>query len=572
MYTSRTLLQSACWLVVLLVALLRVDGAIAQQAAAAAELRAAERSWLAANHTVRARVADYPPYMLTKPAPSGIAVDYLASVANRFGFKVEFIPDSLGFAAAVRDVGGPHQYYDLLLTMNRSPERERQFAITIDYLTAPWVIYARDDSPYIIGLESLGGKTVAGESGYILTQRIRVDHPSIRVLEVPTPEKALLAVATGQADAYVGNLANGSYLIKANRLDNLVVTAPTPYGIHTQAMAVRNDWPELAALIDKGITAMTTEERNAISQKWGSVEFRPRIDYTLIWQVVAISALIVLAFLYWNRKLAREITLRKRVEDDLRIAKDLAESANRAKTNFLANMSHELRTPLNGVMGMTELALRRATDPRQIDWLNKSRSAAQHLVAVINDILDISKIESNRVTLEEQDFVLAQVIDDILRMQEAVAAIKGLQLAREIDPSLPVTLRGDVVRLRQILINFIGNAIKFSDHGRIDVRARLEGSDRQGVLMRIEVSDQGIGISPEQQTQLFHAFAQADVSTTRKYGGTGLGLVISKRLAMMMGGDAGVESTVGVGSTFWFTARLATGGTSGVAAAPPDDS
>ena len=572
MYTSRTLLQSACWLVVLLVALLRVDGAIAQQAAAAAELTAAERSWLAANHTVRARVADYPPYMLTKPAPSGIAVDYLASVANRFGFKVEFIPDSLGFAAAVRDVGGPHQYYDLLLTMNRSPERERQFAITIDYLTAPWVIYARDDSPYIIGLESLGGKTVAGESGYILTQRIRVDHPSIRVLEVPTPEKALLAVATGQADAYVGNLANGSYLIKANRLDNLVVTAPTPYGIHTQAMAVRNDWPELAALIDKGITAMTTEERNAISQKWGSVEFRPRIDYTLIWQVVAISALIVLAFLYWNRKLAREITLRKRVEDDLRIAKDLAESANRAKTNFLANMSHELRTPLNGVMGMTELALRRGTDPRQIDWLNKSRSAAQHLVAVINDILDISKIESNRVTLEEQDFVLAQVIDDILRMQEAVAAIKGLQLAREIDPSLPVTLRGDVVRLRQILINFIGNAIKFSDHGRIDVRARLEGSDRQGVLMRIEVSDQGIGISPEQQTQLFHAFAQADVSTTRKYGGTGLGLVISKRLAMMMGGDAGVESTVGVGSTFWFTARLATGGTSGVAAAPPDDS
>ncbi len=577
MYTIGTPLHRHGWLVVLLVALVRVDCATAQQAVAATlpaavELTQAERSWLAAGHTVRARVADSPPYMLTKPTPSGIAVDHLASVANRFGFKVEFIADSLGFPAGVQDVAGPRRHYDVLLTFTRTPERERQFAVSMDYLTAPWVVYAREDSPYIIGLESLGGKTVVGERGYVITHRITVDYPSIHVFEVPKTEDALFALATGAADAYVGNLANASYLVKANHLDNLVVTAATRYGINAQAMAVRRDWPELAALIDKGIAAMAPEERIAISQKWGSVEFRPRIDYTLIWQVVAISALIVLAFLYWNRKLAREITLRKRVEDDLRIAKDLAESANRAKTNFLANMSHELRTPMNGVMGMTELALRRATDPRQIDWLNKSRIAAHHLIAVINDILDISKIEADRVTLKLEDFALAQMIDDILRMQEAAAAVKGLQLSREIDPSLPGTLRGDVMRLRQILINFIGNAIKFSDHGLIEVRARLEGSDRQGVSVRIEVSDQGIGISPEQQAQLFHAFTQADVSTTRKYGGTGLGLVISKRLAMLMGGDAGVDSTPGIGSTFWFTVRLAAATPYGASAAPPDDS
>lgn len=278
----------------------------------------AERAWLAAGHTVRARVADYPPYMLTAPQPAGIAVDHLAAVARRFGFKVEFIPDTLGFAASVDDVAGARAHYDLFLTFTRTPEREKQFALTKDYLDAPWVVYARRDSPYILGLESLGGKTLAAEKGFVITRRIQADYPAIRVLEVARPVEALQAVATGLADAYVGNLATSSYLIKANHLDNLVVTAPTAYGINTQAMAIRRDWPELAGLIDKGIAAMPAEERNAIRQKWGSVEFTPQTDYTLIWQIVAASTLIVLLFFYWNRKLAAEVALRKRAEDSLR--------------------------------------------------------------------------------------------------------------------------------------------------------------------------------------------------------------------------------------------------------------
>ncbi|MCX7180933.1 MAG: ATP-binding protein, partial [Proteobacteria bacterium] len=244
---------------------------------------------------------------------------------------------------------------------------------------------------------------------------------------------------------------------------------------------------------------------------------------------------------------------------ELAAARDAADAASRAKSVFLANMSHELRTPMNGVMGMIDLVLRHATDPQQVDWLNKSKSAAQHLLTVINDILDISRIEADRLTLEEHNFSLAQAIDGALHIRAAPARTKGLRLSSEIDPALPDLLCGDAMRLRQILLNFISNAIKFSEQGDIRVRARSAEQDSHSVLLRVEVSDQGIGIGPEAQARLFRTFTQVDDSSTRKYGGTGLGLIICKRLALLMGGDVGVTSEAGKGSTFWVTVRLQRG-------------
>ncbi|MBI5108449.1 MAG: response regulator [Rhodocyclales bacterium] len=252
----------------------------------------------------------------------------------------------------------------------------------------------------------------------------------------------------------------------------------------------------------------------------------------------------------------------------LSIAKESAEAANRAKSTFLANMSHELRTPMNAIMGMTDLALRRVTDPKLRDQLGKVTQASRHLLHVINDILDISKIEAERLTLEQVSFTLGDVLENLMNLIRQKGIDKGLKLRVDLSPEVSrLKLLGDPLRIGQILLNFAGNAIKFTEQGAITVRARTIENNPSDVLLRAEVEDTGIGIAPEDQPRLFTSFEQADGSMTRKYGGTGLGLAISKRLIGMMGGEVGVESAAGQGSTFWFIVRLRKSGDA-VSAAP----
>lgn len=243
--------------------------------------------------------------------------------------------------------------------------------------------------------------------------------------------------------------------------------------------------------------------------------------------------------------------------EELERARLQAESATRAKSEFLANMSHEVRTPISNVLGMSSLVLATDLSQKQRDYLEKIQLSGKHLLALVDDLLDFSKIEAGKLMLERIDFSLAVVLDTVRMMFEEQARKKGIELVVDIDSRIDTRLQGDPLRLGQILINYVDNAIKFSDKGRVTVKVFVIATSDVDCLLRFEVHDEGIGIAAEQKRMLFRSFQQADASISRKYGGTGLGLAISRQLAEMMGGQAGAESRVNSGSTFWFTVRLA---------------
>jgi len=306
------------------------------------------------------------------------------------------------------------------------------------------------------------------------------------------------------------------------------------------------------------VHAMKNEEYALLKQRSGNVAASARNTiYVIILGSALAFTIVGIAIIIINR----DIGERNKAEELIRQAKAAADAANRAKSEFLANMSHEIRTPMNAIIGMAEILSEIHLTERQKEYLDIFRRAGDNLLTLIDDILDLSKVEAGRLELEEMDFDLNETIEKVVKMLSFKAHEKGLELSYHISPDVPTLLSGDPNRLRQILVNLIGNAIKFADKGKVFVtvnrdKSAVSGQEKNQVDLQFSINDTGIGISSDKLNIIFDSFSQAHSSTSRIYGGTGLGLAITKRLVELMGGKMWVESRVGEGSTFYFTARF----------------
>jgi polar amino acid transport system substrate-binding protein/two-component system sensor histidine kinase EvgS len=508
-----------------------------------------EHLWIEEHKHISYSQIDWKPLSIIENGRmKGVFSDYLQIISQRTGLVFEYKPSKKW--PEVFEKFRDHKI-DLIPGIGERCYENLEALKSDAFVTFPFVIVTRREQTFVDSIEVLYTKRVSVPKYYASYNYLKQFYPNITVVPTESVLDALELVQKGKADAFIGHMATAMYYVGHYFSQDLHIAGKTNFLLHHR-MIVQKEEEILLAIINKALASISDQEKQDINNRWVSVNVHEARDYTLFMEIGGVLFILVLVSLYWNARLSQEIRERKKAQKALEAAKEEAEAANRSKSEFLANMSHEIRTPMNAILGFTELLDEQIKSRRLKSYIKTIRSAGNTLLSLINDILDLSKIEANKLKLQKTPTDLYELCNEVASVFSMTIRNKGLEFQIEIDEKIPHSILIDGVRLRQILFNLIGNAVKFTEKGYIKLRVEaLEIYDHNSkVDLLISVKDSGIGIHQSELEKIFDVFEQQDGQDNRKYGGTGLGLAISKRLTEMMGGEIFVKSEEGVGSEF----------------------
>ncbi len=510
-----------------------------------------EREWLSNHKTIKLGIdPEFAPFEFIDETGNynGIAYDYIKILQEKLGVKFDVVK-GISWKEATDRIA--QKQIDILPCVAITPDRRDFMEFSRAYINFQRVIINEESKPFVTGISDITNMRVAVQARSS-HESFLIYNTDIKPVSYESQQEALKAVSLGKADAFIGNVSSSSYWIKKLNLTNLKIAAPVSQKTYSLHFGIRDDWLILKGIIDKALVSISEEKKKEIRDKWIKIEYKPGISKRVFFlyglPAIALVIIVILIVALWNFNLKKEIYKRRKTEAKLHSANNELKKLDRLKSMFIASMSHELRTPLNSIIGFTGIILQEMTGPlneKQKDHLSRVYGSAKHLLALITDIIDISKIEAGRLDIKYERFNLLDVIEKALNnITPMLKKKRSLNLQNYIQDE--IWLNTDKRRLLQCLINFLSNAVKYSEEGIIKIYYIIDGN-----FITLSVEDTGIGVSEEDQIKLFEAFERVESHLKVKAGGTGLGLYLTKKLVNeILKGDVIVKSEIGKGSVF----------------------